>query len=120
MDKPAIIDVSGKDAVVVENIDYFVTKDCFKNKTIIDYTFNNCTFKGVNFAGAKLYMCRFNNCTFVRCNFNNAEFRNSDFTSSIFKRCIRWHTANLEFAQFNEEFKQELVNLVFQKVIFKR
>jgi hypothetical protein len=52
MAKPEIIDVSQQDAVVVENIDYFVTKDCFKNKTIIDYTFNNCTFKGVNFAGA--------------------------------------------------------------------
>lgn len=120
MAKAARIDVSQKDAVVVEHIDYFVKKDCFKDKTIIDYTFNNCTFKGVNFAGAKLYMCTFNNCTFERCNFNNAEFRHSDFTTAIFKGCIHWHKANLEFAQFNEQFKQELVNLVFQKVIFKR
>lgn len=103
--------------------DYFFnsTFERCNYKTFIDCTFNNCKFVNTNFAGARLYMCRFNNCTFEHCNFYEARLRQSDFTTSIFKDCTKgWHSAHLEFAQFNEEFKQELVNLVFQKVIFKR
>ena len=91
----------------------------FKYKKFIDCTFNNCVFDGTNFAGASLLWCKFNNCTFKRCNFSNSVLRQSDFTTSIFKDCINWHSANLEFAQFNEEFQQELINLVFKKVIFE-
>ena len=95
--------------------------DYFRYKTFIDCTFNNCKFVNTNFAGARLYMCRFNNCTFEHCNFYEARLRQSDFTTSIFKACTKgWHSADLEFAQFNEEFKQELINSVFKKVIFKK
>ena len=91
----------------------------FKDKKFIDYTFNDCIFEGTNFAGASLLMCKFNNCTFNRCNFAYSVLRQSDFTTSTFKDCIHWHSANLEFAQFNEQFKQELISAVFEKVIFE-
>ncbi len=111
------MDKSVTESKVVNNIPLDINH--FKNKKFIDCAFNDCVFEGTNFACASLLWCKFNNCTFNRCNFSNATLRQSDFTTSIFKDCIHWHSANLEFAQFNEEFQQELINLVFKKVIFE-
>ena len=97
---------------------FFVEDDTFYGIKLIDKTFNDCFFKGVNFYNAQLLMCQFNNCTFESCNFFDAMFRQSNFVTSTFKSCIGWHSANLEFAKFNQSFKDELITLVFKKVIF--
>ncbi len=106
--------------MIMNNIEYRVEPNFFKKKLLDRHTFINCTFRAVNFKGGEIYMCKFNNCTFECCFFDNARLHYSDFTTSTFKDCVGWHTAHLDFAQFNEEFKQELIDFVFKKVNFKK